>query len=76
MTRDVFLDLSCTPKESFKRGFLKGLGGPYLLFGTFEVDASAQCKYQELPARSRASMSDNWKRVGNDFRAAVANRGE
>jgi len=75
MNHDPILDLSCTGHESFKRGFWKGLGAPYLLFGEFVHDPAAQCQFQQLPKRPRGSMAEDWKLVGEDIKAALVKRG-
>lgn len=68
----AIVELNTTRRQAFKRGFLKGLGSPMLIFGNFKLDPSiANCEFQPLPSRKRGSIAGDWLRVGSSIRSAM-----
>lgn len=69
----VLVKANSTRAQAFKSGFWKGLGAPVVLFGSFDLDqATAEdLKPKPLPARSRGTVADDWKKVGTYIVEAV-----
>lgn len=68
----AIVELNTKRHQAFKRGFLKGLGSPMLIFGNFELDASvAKCEFQPLPQRKRGSIAGDWLQVGSAIKSAM-----
>ena len=68
----VIVNLSSSRRNAFKRGFIKGLSAPVMLFGDFEVDPSiAHYEFQSLPTRKRGSMTGDWLRVGVSLKTSM-----
>lgn len=71
------LDFKITEKQSFARGFMKGLGAPVALFGTFHAPVMPeiiQIKCESIDAG--AAISRDWQKIGNDFNIAINKYGE
>lgn len=68
----VLIQPNSSRSKAFRRGFLKGLGAPIVLFGTFDLVNSANADFAPvpLPKRSRGSLSDDWKAVGRELTGA------
>lgn len=66
------LDFNDTPKQAFVNGFMKGLGAPLMLFGTYNAPALAPLQMIPLSKTSQMkSLHNDWLRVGMDLRTAV-----
>lgn len=63
-------------KHAFRHGFLKGLAAPVNLFGDFEVDPLIRdFEPRPLEQRPLGTVADDWRKVGEDLRAAIAQHG-
>ena len=68
----VLFRLSHTCKQTFRHGFLKGLGAPILLFGEFDLDpALLDYDFRPLPSRKKGSIKSDWLKVGQELKAAT-----
>jgi len=69
----VVVKANSTRAQAFKRGLLKGLGAPVMLFGTFEIECGkpADLAFKPLPQRKRGSVADDWKAVGRGIAEAA-----
>lgn len=69
----VLIQPNSSRAAAFKRGFLKGLGAPIVLFGTFDLAQSEADDFKpiELPKRVRGSLKDDWRAVGNALSGAA-----
>ena len=66
------VDFDDTPREAFVRGFWKGLGAPYLLYGEFELPPLPDLPPLDLPLiDAQAAIAHDWRKVGQDIRAAM-----
>ena len=68
----LIADFDDTPREAFVRGFWKGLGAPYLLYGEFDMPPLPEIQAVDLPLTdAQAAIAQDWRKVGQDIRAAV-----
>ena len=74
----LIIDFSASAKQSFAKGFLKGLGAPFLLFGTFEGGQTpAKVEAVVLPGRqSFDAIAGDWAKVGIDIRSSAEKYGK
>ena len=70
----MLIDFNITPKSSFKRGFVKGLGAPVVLFSTFNAPELPQ--FVEVESQAKSTPNADWVRVANDFHVAIAKYGK
>lgn len=73
----TLIDFNATPRKSFYRGFMKGLGAPFVLFGTFNAPVLPevmQVKSQAIDPN--VAIAGDWMRIGNDFHLAVVEYGK
>ena len=65
--------LSDTPKESFTRGFTKGLAAPLMLFGRFNTPDLPRAEPVSVVIRSDAEvLAGDWLAIGLNFKNVVA----
>ena len=75
MTKAI-VKLNSTRRQAFRRGFVKGLGAPAMLFGEHALDADiADYNFKPLPTRKHGSIAGDWLRVGSALRSAAKQRG-
>jgi len=66
------VDFSLLRKSSFARGFLKGLGAPYVLFGSFDVGIEIPAVDPVIPSTGlNQGSAGDWNRIGKDMRTAI-----
>ena len=66
------IDFSLSGRRSFARGFLKGLGAPYMLYGSFEVGVDVPNVAPVLPSTgNNLGHVGDWDRIGKDVRTAI-----
>lgn len=70
----MLIDFNIAPKSSFKRGFVKGLGAPVVLFSTFNVPDLPL--FLEVESQAKSAPNSDWARVANDFHVAIAKYGK
>ena len=70
----MLIDFNIAPKSSFKRGFVKGLGAPAILFSTFNAPELPQ--FVEVESQAKSTPNNDWVRVANDFHVAIAKYGK
>lgn len=73
----ILIDFNGSPAQAFRRGFLKGLAAPVMLFSAGNFPAPRAAAPLTVPARSDAeALAGDWQRVGDDLRRALARHGE
>ena len=71
------IDFIKTPKESFARGFIKGLSAPALLYHTEQAPTLPNVVYLAPQTISPAdSLASDWLKIGNDFKVVVEKYGQ
>ncbi|MCX7112605.1 MAG: hypothetical protein NTX45_21270 [Proteobacteria bacterium] len=68
----LLIDFDKTDRDAFARGFLKGLGAPYVLFGKFEYGTIPEIRIvSPIFTDINDSISSDWRNVGTDIRNAI-----
>ena len=68
----VIVNLNGTRRLAFRRGFVKGLGAPVMLFGEHALDSDiADYNFKPLPVRKHGSISGDWFRVGSALKSVA-----
>ena len=68
----LIIDFKSSTRKALYQGFLKGLGAPVMLFGSFQMP-TIDISEVVIP---RSSPADDWANVGNDLRRAMRIYGE
>ena len=72
----LLIDFKLPPKQSFKKGFLKGMAAPVVMFGNFSVQRVPSVQLVKSGAvNSNQAMSANWKAVNSDLSTAIVEYG-
>jgi hypothetical protein len=74
----LLIDLKVSRKTAFASGFLKGLGAPFLLYGSFDAPALPSIDQVTLPKRKndREALAGDWEKVGCNIRSAIEKYGK
>lgn len=68
----LIVDFKLGARNSFVRGFLKGLGAPFLLYGKFTTPELRPVD----PVRLPGSPGSDWGKVGGDLRVSLQRYGQ
>ena len=73
----TLIDFTAEPKRAFFNGFLKGLGAPFVLFGSFTAPGIIDIPLIQASSVSNfEAMAGDWERIGIDMHRAVALNGK
>jgi len=70
------IDFASNRKSALLRGFMKGLGAPYILYGSFESFASIPSVDPIRPTTGSDGLAGDWTRIGRDVRVAIRQYGQ
>lgn len=67
----LILNFAAPARQAFRNGFQKGLGAPFMLYGTFTTPVPYAPITPVVPTTSPAGLAGDWQRIGNDLRSAI-----
>lgn len=73
----VILNFTSTPRHALRRGFIKGLCSPSMVFGCHEVppvQEIAPIKMKNTSAKQ--ALANDWMAIGNDLNTVTVNYGK
>ncbi len=69
----VILEFNRSPVRTFTRGFLKGLGAPFVLYGQFQVaPVAAIPRVTHVDEGTEQSLARDWVAVRKDLMSAIS----